>query len=176
MPARQHGPAARARQPAMPVVGFLCIATAEGNAQNVVGFQRGLAEAGYVEGKNVTVEYHFANFKPELMSEAAGDLVRRNVSVIFAAEPAAVVVARNATTSIPIGPKIQSDPLAKGYVKSLARPGGNFTGVFLDLPELSGKQVGLLKEIFPGSLALQSLAPPTLTRRSLQQPRRQCGR
>ena len=169
--------AARARQPAMPVVGFLCIATAEGNAQNVVGFQRGLAEAGYVEGKNVTVEYHFANFKPELMSEAAGDLVRRNVSVIFAAEPAAVVVARNATTSIPIvGLDLESDPLAKGYVKSLARPGGNFTGVFLDLPELSGKQVGLLKEIFPGSLALQSLAPPTLTRRSLQQPRRQCGR
>ena len=94
--------AARAQQPATPVVGFLHIATAEGNAHNVAGFQRGLAEAGYVEGKNVTVEYHFANFKPELMSEAAADLVRRNVSVIFAAEPAAVVVARNATTSIPV--------------------------------------------------------------------------
>jgi putative tryptophan/tyrosine transport system substrate-binding protein len=87
--------AARAQQPAMPLVGLLHIATAEGNAQNVAGFQRGLAEAGYLEGKNVTVEYHFANFKPELMSEAAADLVRRNVSVIFAAEPAAVVVARN---------------------------------------------------------------------------------
>jgi putative tryptophan/tyrosine transport system substrate-binding protein len=155
--------AARARQPAMPVVGFLCIATAEGNAQNVVGFQRGLAEAGYVEGKNVTVEYHFANFKPELMSEAAGDLVRRNVSVIFAAEPAAVVVARNTTTSIPIvGLDLESDPLAKGYVKSLARPGGNFTGVFLDLPELSGKQVGLLKEIVPRLSRLAIFGIPDL--------------
>ena len=156
-------PLAARAQLAMPVVGFLCIATAEGNAHNVVGFQRGLAEAGYVEGKNVTVEYHFANFKPELMSEAAGDLVRRNVSVIFAAEPAAVVVARNTTTSIPIvGLDLESDPLAKGYVKSLARPGGNFTGVFLDLPELSGKQVGLLKEIVPRLSRLAIFGIPDL--------------
>jgi putative tryptophan/tyrosine transport system substrate-binding protein len=121
--------AARAQHPAMPVVGFLHIATAEGNAYNVAGFRRGLAEAGYVEGKNVTVEYHFANFKPELMSEAAGGFVRRNVSVIFAAEPAAVVVARNTTTSIPVvGLDLESDPLAKGYVKSLAAPWWQFYG------------------------------------------------
>ena len=82
--------------------------------------------------------------------EAAGDLVRRNVNVIFAANPAAVAVVRNATTSIPVvALDLESDPLAKGYVKSLARPGGNMTGMFLDLPELSGKQVGLLKEIVP---------------------------
>ena len=93
--------AARAQQPAMPVVGFLHAATAEANAHNVTAFQRGLTEAGYVEGKNVTIEYHFINFRPELMREAAGDLIRRNVSVIFAAEPSAVVVVRNATTSIP---------------------------------------------------------------------------
>jgi putative ABC transport system substrate-binding protein len=154
--------AARAQQPPMPVVGFLHIATAEGNAYNVAGFRRGLAEAGYVEGKNVTVEYHFANFKPELMSEAAGGFVRRNVSVIFAAEPAAVVVARNTTTSIPVGLDLESDPLAKGYVKSLARPGGNFTGVFLDLPELSGKQVGLLKEIVPRLSRLAIFGLPDL--------------
>ena len=65
-------------------------ATLEANAHNVAAFRQGLAEAGYVEGKNVTIEFHFANFRPELMSEAAGDLIRRNVSVIFAAEPAAV--------------------------------------------------------------------------------------
>jgi putative tryptophan/tyrosine transport system substrate-binding protein len=154
---------ARAQQPAMPLVGFLHIATAEGTAHSVLGFQRGLAEAGYVEGKNVTVEYHFANFKPELMSEAAADLVRRNVSVIFAAEPAAVVVARNTTTSIPIvGLDLESDPLAKGYVKSLARPGGNFTGMFLDLPELSGKQVGLLKELVPRLSRLAIFGIPDL--------------
>jgi putative ABC transport system substrate-binding protein len=84
------------------------------------------------------------------MLEAADDLVRRNVNVIFAAVPDAVVAAMKATTSIPIvASDLESDPLAKGYVKSLARPGGNMTGMFLDLPELSGKQVGLLKEIVP---------------------------
>jgi putative tryptophan/tyrosine transport system substrate-binding protein len=82
------------------------------------------------------------------MVEAAGDLIRRNVNVIFAGAPEAVAAARDATTSIPIvGVDLESDPLAKGYVKSLARPGGNMTGMFLDPPELSGKQIGLLKEI-----------------------------
>jgi putative tryptophan/tyrosine transport system substrate-binding protein len=109
-----------------------------------------LAEAGYVEGKNVTIEYRFLNFRRELLPQAAGDLIRHNVSVIFASTPDAVAVVRNATTSIPIvAIDLESDPLAKGYVKSLARPGGNLTGMFLDLPELSGKQVGLLKEIVP---------------------------
>ena len=140
----------RARAEQMPVVGFLHSATAEANADNVAAFRRGLAEAGYVEGKNVTIEYHFTNFRPELMSEAASDVIRRNASVIFAADPGAVVVVRNATTSIPVvALDLESDPVAKGYVKSLARPGGNLTGMFLDLPELSGKHVGLLKEIVP---------------------------
>ena len=84
------------------------------------------------------------------MLEAVGDAVRRNVNVIFAAEPAAVALVRNPTTSIPVvALDLEIDPIAKGYVKSLARPGGNLTGMFLDLPELSGKQVGLLKEIVP---------------------------
>jgi putative tryptophan/tyrosine transport system substrate-binding protein len=113
-------------------------------------FRQGLAEAGYVDGKNVAIEYHVLNFRRELLAQAAGDLVRRNVNVIFASTPEAVAVARTATTSIPIvALDLESDPLAKGYVKSLARPGGNLTGMFLDLPELSGKQVGLLKEIVP---------------------------
>jgi putative tryptophan/tyrosine transport system substrate-binding protein len=103
-----------------------------------------------VEGKNFAIESRFANFKPELLPELASDLVRRNVNVIFAPTPEAVAAARGATTSIPIvAIDLESDPLAKGYVKSLARPGGNMTGMFLDLPELSGKQVGLLKEIVP---------------------------
>jgi putative tryptophan/tyrosine transport system substrate-binding protein len=141
---------ARAQQPAMPVVGYLHVAAAEAQAQNVAAFRRGLADAGYVEGKNVTIEYRFTNFRPELMPEAAGDFIRRNVSVIFAAEPAGVAVLRNATTSVPVvALDLESDPVAKGYVKTLARPGGNMTGMFLDLPELSGKQVGLLKEIVP---------------------------
>ena len=103
-----------------------------------------------MEGKNPAIKYRFTNFRPELMPEAARDLVRLNVSVIFASTPEACAAARDATTSIPIvALDLESDPLAKGYVKSLARPGGNMTGMFLDLPELSGKQVGLLKEIVP---------------------------
>ncbi len=87
---------------------------------------------------------------PESLPQAASDLVRLNVNVIFAIAPAALAAVSNATTSIPVvGVDLESDPVAKGYVKSLARPGGNITGMFLDIPELSGKQVGLLKEIIP---------------------------
>jgi ABC-type uncharacterized transport system substrate-binding protein len=141
--------AARAEQ--MPVIGFLePVPSAEVMLDLIATFQRGLAEAGFQEGKNLAIEYRFTNFKPELMQQAASDVVRRKVNVIFAATPEAGAAARNATTSIPIvGVDLKSDPLARGYVKSLARPGVNFTGVFLDLPELSGKQIGLLKEIVP---------------------------
>jgi len=102
------------------------------------------------EGKNLTIEYRFANVivRPESIPEFAGDLVRLNMNVIFAASPEAVAAVRNATTSIPIvGLDLESDPVAKGYVKSLARP-----GMFLDIPELSGKQVRCSKRSFPVSL------------------------
>src|SRR4029077_10407991 len=82
---------------------------------------------------------------PESLPQAAADLVRRNVNVIFATAPAAVAAVSKATTSIPVvGLDLESDPVAKGYVKSLARPGGNITGIFLDIPELGGKQLMLL--------------------------------
>jgi putative ABC transport system substrate-binding protein len=142
---------ARAEQPAKPVVGFLSPAAGEEQSPDLVAaFRGGLAEAGYVEGKNLTIEYRFTNFQPELMTAAASDLVRLNVSVVFAPTPEAGAAAKNATNSIPIvALDLESDPLAKGYVKSLARPGGNMTGMYLDLPELGGKQIGLLKEIVP---------------------------
>jgi putative ABC transport system substrate-binding protein len=140
--------AARAQQPAMPVVGYFA-ETAE-VPPLTAAFQRGLTEAGYADGKTVAIEYRFANFRRELLLQGADDLARLNVNAIFAATPAAAAAARNATTSIPIvAVDLESDPVAVGYVKSLARPGGNMTGMFLDLPELSGKQVGLLKEIVP---------------------------
>jgi putative tryptophan/tyrosine transport system substrate-binding protein len=102
---------------------------------------------GYVEGKNYATEYRI---NPDSLPQAAADLVRLNVNVIFAAAPAAFAAASNATTSVPVvGIDLESNPVAKGYVKSLARPGGNVTGIFLDIPELSGKHVGLLKEIVP---------------------------
>ena len=137
--------ATRAQQPSMPVVGIL----AE-TGDVPPAFRLGVAESGYVEGKNVAFEDRFANFKRELLPQLASDLVRRKVNVIFAGTPEAVVAARNATNSIPIvALDLESDPVAKGYVKSLAHPGGNMTGMFLDLPELNGKQIGLLKEIVP---------------------------
>jgi putative ABC transport system substrate-binding protein len=139
--------AARAQQPAMPVAGLLF--TNDAWVPHVrAAFVQGLTEEGYVEGKNVALDVRFANFKLELLPEAARDLVRRKVDVIFAATPETIVPAMNATSSIPIvATDLENDPVAKGYVKSLARPGGNVTEMFLDIPELSGKQVGLLKEI-----------------------------
>jgi ABC-type uncharacterized transport system substrate-binding protein len=142
---------ARAEQAAMPVIGFLAPAPASGPTLHLdAAFRQGLAEAGYVEGKNLAIEYRFANFRPELIPEFAGDLVRLNVNVIFASTPEAVAAVKDATTSISVvALDLESDPVAKGYVKSLARPGGNMTGMFLDIPELSGKQVALLKEDVP---------------------------
>jgi putative tryptophan/tyrosine transport system substrate-binding protein len=140
--------AAYAQQPAMPVIGSLWEVPQEPLVATLgAAFRQGMAELGYVEGKNYATEYRI---HPNSLPQAADDLVRLNVSVIFAAAPAALAAASNATTSIPVvGIDLESDPVAKGYVKSFARPSGNVTGVFLDIPELSGKQLGLLKEIVP---------------------------
>jgi putative tryptophan/tyrosine transport system substrate-binding protein len=139
----------RARAEQMPVVSFLDPAPVQ-VPHLIAAFRRGLAAEGYVEGKNIAIELRSTGFRLELMREVAGDVVRRKVNVIFAIGPDAVATGRSATSSIPIvGLDLESDPVALGYVKSLARPGGNLTGTFLDLPELSGKQVGLLKEIVP---------------------------
>ena len=136
---------ARAQQPAMPVIGWLDELPLP--PQLGAAFRQGMAELGYVEGKNFATEYRI---KPESLPQAAADLVRLNVNVIFAAAPEALAAASSATTSIPVvGLDLESDPVAKGYVKSLARPGGNVTGMFLDIPELAGKQVGLLREVLP---------------------------
>ena len=157
----------------MPVVGFLNAAPAEVQPHLIAAFGQGLAKEGYVEGKNLTIEYHYTNFKPVLMQQAANDVVRRKVNVIFASTPDAIAAARSATSSIPtVAVDLESDPIANGYIKSLARPGGNLTGMFLDLPELSGKQVGLLKEIVPRLSRLAVFGIPS-TRRNSQQPRRQ---
>jgi putative tryptophan/tyrosine transport system substrate-binding protein len=153
--------AVRAQQP-MPVIGFLS-PLPSGEPPTFAAFRRGLAEEGYVEGENLAIEKRFTNFRPELMNEAAGDLVRREVSVIFAAYPESLEGARNATSSIPtVTVDLESDPVATGYIKSLARPGGNLTGMFLDLPELSGKQVGLLKEMVPGLSRMAVFGVPGL--------------
>ncbi len=142
---------ARAQQPPMPVIGFFTLVAADSPRSRplLAAFRLGLAEAGYVEG--MRIEFRDANFKPELLLPAARDLVRLNVDVIFApGGPEIVAAAREATSSIPIiAHDLDSDPLAKGWIKSLARPGGNITGFFLDIPEMSGKQLGLLREALP---------------------------
>ena len=138
--------AARAQQPAMPVIGLLLEVPAPESV--FAAFRQGIAEFGYAEGKNFATEYRI---KPDSLQQAAADLVRLNVKVIFAAAPEALAATNSITTSIPVvGLDLENDPVAKGYVKSLARPGGNVTGVFLDIPELCGKQIGLLKAFVPG--------------------------
>jgi putative tryptophan/tyrosine transport system substrate-binding protein len=114
------------------------------------GFLQGLRESGYVEGQNIAIEQRYAEGKPELFPDRAADLVRLKVDVIFARGPWAVSAAKAATRTIPIiGLDLESDPISDGFVKSLARPGGNITGMFLDLAELRGKQLQILKEIIP---------------------------
>jgi putative ABC transport system substrate-binding protein len=155
--------ATQAQQPAIPVIGVLGPGMFEPIPLLLGAFREGLAQAGYVEGKNLAIEYRFANWRLELLPEAARDLAHGKVNVIFALTPETVVAARNATTSIPIvALDLESDPVAKGYAKSLARPGGNLTGMFLDIPELCGKQVGLLKEIVPRLSRIAILGIPDL--------------
>jgi putative ABC transport system substrate-binding protein len=111
-------------------------------------FKQGLGEFGYTDGQNIAIEYRDADGKPERLSQLAGDLVRLNVDVILVRGGGALSAAKQATSRIPIvAVDLESDPAAMGFVRNLARPGGNIPGVFLDLPELSGKQLQLLKEI-----------------------------
>ncbi len=127
----------RARAEQMPVIGLLNpLPAPEAMPHLVAAFRKGLAEEGYVEGKNVAIEYKYTNFKSELMQQAARDIVQRKVNAIFASTPDAIVATRSATSTIPtVAVDLESDPIAMGYIKSLARPGGTLTGMFLDLPE-----------------------------------------
>jgi hypothetical protein len=156
--------AARAEQPGTPVIGFFTFQPISASQSMMDGFRLGLTQGGYTEGKNVRIEYRDANFKPELMLPVARELVRLKVDVIVApGGPALVGAAREATSSIPIvAHDLESDPLAKGWVKSLAQPGGNMTGFFLDIPEMSGKQLALLRELMPQLSRLAVIGVPDL--------------
>jgi ABC-type uncharacterized transport system substrate-binding protein len=141
--------AARAQQPAMPVVGFLDPTSADAFSHRQRGFRQGLKEAGYVEGESVTIEYRFAESQIERMPELATQLARRQVSVIVTLASGAIA-AKSATTTIPIVSMFGEDPVKLGLVASLARPGGNMTGVNFFGAELVAKRLELLREIVPG--------------------------
>jgi putative ABC transport system substrate-binding protein len=150
---------ARAQQPAMPVVGFLNGGSPEGYALYVAGFLHGLNEGGYVEGKNVTVDYQWARGHYERLQVLAADLVRHKVAVIATNTPTAPV-AKAATTEIPIVFVSTGDPVMARLVTSFNRPGGNVTGVGLLGPELETKRLELLDQLVPGTAPLAVLVNP----------------
>jgi ABC-type uncharacterized transport system substrate-binding protein len=153
-------PAAVAQQPAMPVVGFLGGGSAE--KRLVVPFLQGLAEAGYVEDQNVALEYRWAEGRYDRLPELAADLVRHRVSVIAVpTSTPASLAAKATTTTIPIVFSVGDDPIRLGLVASLARPGGNATGVNFYIAELAAKRLGLLHELVPGATRVAVLVNPT---------------
>ena len=153
--------AARAQQPATPVVGFLHSGSPESNVNRVAAFRKGLSEAGYVEGQNVTIEYRWAAGQDDRLADLAADLIRRWVAVIATpGSPSALLAAKAATTTIPIVFLIGRDPVALGLVASLNRPGGNATGVYLQLMELVAKGLGLLRELARGANRFVVLVNP----------------
>jgi putative ABC transport system substrate-binding protein len=152
--------AARAQQPSMPVIGFLHSQSSDGFPEPLRGFRQGLKEAGYVEYANVSVEYRWADNQPDRLPVLAAELVRRQVTVIAAFGLPATFAAKATTTAIPIVFNIGDDPVGTGLVDSIARPGGNLTGVNFLTGELGAKRLELLRELVAGATRIAVLVNP----------------
>jgi putative ABC transport system substrate-binding protein len=153
--------AADAQQRALPVVGYVSVAGATPEPEREGAFRQGLGEAGYSEGRNVTVEYHILDGKFDRLPAVMADLVRRRVAVIAAPGDAPAVTTRAATTTIPIAFAVSQDPVKLGLVASLARPGGNATGFNWFAQETLGKRLSILHELVPKSVRVGVLVNPT---------------
>jgi putative tryptophan/tyrosine transport system substrate-binding protein len=142
--------AAAAQQPTkVPRIGFLFALSPSLISARIEVFRQGMRELGYVEGKNIVIEWRFAEDKPDRLPTLAAELVRLKVDIIVTGGPSATRSAKEATVTIPIVMAFDDDPVGSGFVASLARPGGNITGLSALSPEISGKQLELLKEIVP---------------------------
>jgi putative ABC transport system substrate-binding protein len=153
--------AARAQQSARPVIGYLGAGSSATSASTATIFRQTMAAAGYVEGRNVAIEYRFAEGKYDRLPALAAELVSRQVAVIVAVPTPAALAAKAATTTIPIVFIAAEDPVKVGLVANLARPGGNVTGGSVLFAELGPKQLGLLREIVPTAVRIGLLINPS---------------
>ncbi len=153
--------AVRAQQPALPVIGFLHSASAEDYAQQLSAFLKGLGEKGYLDGRNVTIQYHWAGYRLDRLPAMASDLVHRQVNVIAATSTPAALAAKAATTNIPIVFETGGDPVQLSLVTSLDQPGGNITGVTQLNWEIIPKRLELLHELLPTATTIALLVNQT---------------